>query len=435
MNAGHSYLRQLRALSRNVRLYLISVAVIGFAVLGIHTVLLNLYLLRLGIGPEFIGLVIAVGQFVYSIFCLLGGMLGLRWGSRQMMIAGVGLLVIGLGLLPLVEFIPAAWQRIWLLATYALIRLGAALHLVNGVPFLAGATGPAERNHAFSMQAAGQSLFAFVGSLAGGFLPALWTWLLKLGLDRPEPYRYPLLLASLLLAPVVPLLLTTRPDAANRTKPPAMGNVGAQKNEPLPENERINQDPEPKILAPIGLIAVLSLVVFLRCAARGTVNAFGNIYLDADLGVPTAQIGALNAVGQLAAVPAALAMPWLAVRWGQQRTIVWGTLGMAVILLPMATVHHWAAAGLSFIGITLLTSITSPAITVYAQEAVPTAWQAGTSGATNMAAGLGFASSAALGGYVVTLLGYQSVFWIGAALASFGAVLFAICASRLKHGG
>jgi MFS family permease len=424
MNVRFSPTHPFRAFSRNVRLYLSTVAIIGFAVLGVHAVLLNLYLLRLGLGPEFIGLVIAAGQFVYSIFCLLGGMLGVRWGSRKVMILGVATLFVGLGSLPLVEFVPAAWARGWLLVTYALMRLGAALYLVNGVSFLSGATGPAERNHAFSMQAAAQSLLAFAGSLVGGLLPALWAHLLDLTVDGPEPYRYSLLLACLLLAPIGPLLLTTRTDAVDR---PTV-RMGRSENAPR------EQDTAKGGAAPVGLILLLSLVVFLRCAARGTVNAFANIYLDAGLGVPTAQIGALNAAGQLAAALSALTMPVLASRWGQRRTVVRGTLGMALILLPLATIRHWAAASTSFVGITLLTSITSPAITVYAQEAVSPAWRAAMSGATNMAAGMGFASTAALGGYLVVALDYQSIFWVGVTMAALGAVLFGIWVPRQSSG-
>ena len=47
VNAG--YLHQLRVFSRDVRLYLTTVAIIGFTSLGVYSVLLNLYLLRLGL--------------------------------------------------------------------------------------------------------------------------------------------------------------------------------------------------------------------------------------------------------------------------------------------------------------------------------------------------------------------------------------------------
>ena len=55
-----TYLQTLQILNRDVRLYLAATATYGFAQEGIRGVLLNLYLLRLGYGPRFIGLVSAV---------------------------------------------------------------------------------------------------------------------------------------------------------------------------------------------------------------------------------------------------------------------------------------------------------------------------------------------------------------------------------------
>lgn len=82
-----SYLNTLRLFSREARLYLVTAGLIGFTIFGgIYTTLLNLYLLRLGYGPEFIGLVNAVGLFGLAIFSLPAGMLGDRWGVRRMMI-------------------------------------------------------------------------------------------------------------------------------------------------------------------------------------------------------------------------------------------------------------------------------------------------------------------------------------------------------------
>ena len=51
-----AYVRDLWGFDRNVRLYLISGALVGFAAAGgIHTVLSNLYILRLGYGFELVG--------------------------------------------------------------------------------------------------------------------------------------------------------------------------------------------------------------------------------------------------------------------------------------------------------------------------------------------------------------------------------------------
>lgn len=57
------YLQRLRSFERDVRLFLVLPALIGFTVFaGINTVLFNLYLMRLGDGPEFIGLVKAISH-------------------------------------------------------------------------------------------------------------------------------------------------------------------------------------------------------------------------------------------------------------------------------------------------------------------------------------------------------------------------------------
>ncbi|MFQ5794339.1 MAG: MFS transporter [Candidatus Bipolaricaulia bacterium] len=105
------YLHTLRLFSRDVRLYLITTVLLGFTIFGgIYSVLLNLYLLRLGYGPEFVGLFNAVGLLTFAVFSLPAGALGGRWGSRRTLIAGLGLTSVGLGVLPLAEFIPSTLQ-------------------------------------------------------------------------------------------------------------------------------------------------------------------------------------------------------------------------------------------------------------------------------------------------------------------------------------
>ena len=84
-----------------------------------------------------------------------------------MMIAGTGLAVAGFGSLPFAEFLFAALQAGWLLATYTIAWLGLALYFVNSIPFLMNATGPGEHTHAFSVRTALGPLAGFAGSLVG----------------------------------------------------------------------------------------------------------------------------------------------------------------------------------------------------------------------------------------------------------------------------
>jgi len=395
------YLQTLRRFSRDVRLYLVSAALIGFTIFGgIYTVLLNLYLLRLGYDAPFIGLVNAAGPLALGIFCLPAGALGGRWGSRRAMIAGLILSVPGFGLLPLAEFVPAAAQPAWLLAMYVIGYLGFATYLVNSNPFLTDITTASERSHAFSLQAALWPLAGFAGSLIGGVLPGLLAGPLQMSLDHPQPYRYPLIFAALLLIPGVMALLAIRPGGHARERVAA--------TEPAPRR----------------LIILLAVITLLQMGGEAIARTFFNVYLDTRLQVSTALIGALVGVGQLLAVPAALATPILAARWGIARTAAIGSAGIALSLVPLAFFSHWAAAGLSFMGVIALASIRRPLMTVYSMELVRPAWRAAMSGATTMAVGLSWAAIAWGGGYLIAALGYRSLFLSGAGLTGAGALLF-----------
>jgi len=203
-----NYVHNLRSLNRNVLLYLAATCLIGFALDGgVFAVLFNLYLLRLGFGPEFIGQVIASGMITYSITALISGSVGERFGYRVMMVIGLILMSGGGFFLPLAEFLPRNWQQITIISLFSLLYIGMGFYYVNCVPYVTSISSEAEHSRAFSMQTAILALAAFTGSLFGGFLPAIFAGWFGLDLDHAAPYRYPLILASLALLPGVYILL------------------------------------------------------------------------------------------------------------------------------------------------------------------------------------------------------------------------------------
>lgn len=402
-----TYLQMLRLFSRDLRLFLVTAAIVGLAWDGMRTVLLNLYLLRLGYGPQSVGLINGVGALAFALLCPPAGTMGRRWGSRNMLIAGASLLAAGFGLLPLAEFLPAAWRTGWLLATSVLTYLGLALYLVNGLPFMMDATQPEERNYAFSVHMALAPLAAVAGSLAGGLLPGAFSTLLGLPLEEAATYRFPLWLAALLLIPGVVALLATR-------------SVDGEWIQTTPSSTPAALDSR----APSRLLIAIALIMALRFGGRGGVATFFNVYMDEGLGVSTALIGTLVATAQLLSVPAALAAPLLAARWGNARTIFWGTIGMALCTLPLALIPHWAAAGLGFVSSTPLFSLTTGPIRVFSQELVTPRWRAPMASAFMMGAGLAFSAASLTGGYAIVALGYNTLFLVGAGLIAAGGVLF-----------
>jgi MFS family permease len=399
-----TYLGAMRSFSRNVQLYLASTALMSFTIYGgIYSTLLNLYFLRLGYGPAFIGWVHAVAALGYALFCLLAGVLGGRCGSRSMLILGLCLMVVAYALLPMGEFLPRPAQAGWLVATNLLGYLGVASYFVNGPPFLMGATGEAERNHAFSLRIALDPAACFLGGLVGGLLPVGFARIMGTALTDPAPYRASLWLAALLLAPGIFALLSTRVSQAERVQVVAPGR------------------------APYGLIALIALVVLLRYAGRAAVKTFFNVYLDDGLHLGPAQIGALSAIGQVLSIPAALATPSLMARWGKERTLFWGLLAMALAQLPLAAIPHWGAAGISFMVITALFSITTATIRVYSQEIVGPAHRSAMSSGSMMAEGVIGFGMALGGGYAIVLFGYPALFSMGAVLTALGALVFWAC--------
>ena len=399
-----TYQQSFRLFSRDVRLFLFAGAFVGFTYFGIYALLLNLYLLRLGYGPAVIGLVNAAGPLALALGSLPAGVLSQRWGSRRSLILGFSLLMLGFGLLPLVEFIPDGGRIGWLVATYMLAWLGGTFFVVSGNPFLVSATTAQERNHAFALQSAILALSGFVGNLVGGLLPGWFAGIFDVGLEQALPYRYPLWFAAALMLPAVFAAWALQPVSDEPDQRSAASSAAA----------------------PVTMMLLLTLVFLLRVAGEWAMRIFFNVYLDAGLHETTARIGTLTAVGQLLGI-AALSAPLAMARWGKVRTIGWGSVGMACAYLPLILLRHWVGAGLGFMGMVALVSLTNPMFTVFTLESVPARWRNMMAGTMFMAMGGAVALIALGGGYLIEGLGYRTLFLISASLPLVGALLFFSC--------
>ncbi len=125
----------MRGLHRNVRLYFVATALLGFSIDGgIYSVVFNLYLVRLGYGPEFIGVVNSVGLLVFALSACLRGARG-PGGLSSMVIAGMALIIVGGALLPLAQTIAPLAPGGWLITSYTLVFLGLAVFSSMPCPF------------------------------------------------------------------------------------------------------------------------------------------------------------------------------------------------------------------------------------------------------------------------------------------------------------
>jgi hypothetical protein len=408
------YLRTLSRFSHELRIFLVTAVLVAMAWDGVRAVLFNLYLLRLDYGPQTIGMINAAGGLAFALMCLPAGALGTRRGSRAMLVAGLAVLAAGIFLLPLAELLAAGWRTAWLLAMTFLQYLGLSLYYVNSLPFLMEVTGAEERSHAFSVHIALVPISAFAGSLLAGLLPGVTSGLLGVSVKEAAAYRFPLWLSALLLVPAVLLLVRTWP--------------GSGQHAPQAARDRSIPRPAASIgraeKAPYGLIITIGVLMALRFAGRGTVATFFNVYLDDGLGVPPALIGTLAAIAQLLSVPAALLAPLVTARWGATRAIFWGGLGMALFVLPLALVPHWAAAGAGFAGTTALFMMTGGPLRLFGQELVAPRWRAIMASSFMLGQGLAFAAASLAAGYMIVSLGYPVLFLAAAGFMGAAALFF-----------
>lgn len=408
----------LRQLRPDLGRYYLAVSLIGFAVDGgVYAVLLNLFLARLGYGPEVIGLVNAAGMVVFALASLPAGIVGERWGSKRIMLVGLGLIVAGAVLLPLADLLPAEARLPWLITLISCLYLGLALAFVNTAPLLLGLVAPDRRNQAYATQTALLGLASFLGSLLGGLVPTVVSVLTGVSLDQPMPYRYGLIVAGVTVIPALLALARIRPGAVPEVPAPPAG-------APAPRADS----------AILGLLALIALVRVLQVAGLAVTNTFINLYLDAELRVPTAQIGVLLAIGRLVGVPTALSSAALSARFGNRTVVIGASLATAVGMLPLALIPHWSAAWLSLLIVSGLSSVRYPASIVYFLNLVPPNRRATTAGVTEMAAGICFTALTFGGGYIITLLSYRALFLLGAALTGLSALVFwALFRSRHGH--
>jgi MFS family permease len=396
-----NYWSTVRGFNRDIWLYLAAWSLLGFGYFGIMGVLLNLYLLRLGYGPTFIGMFIGSGQLLWAALALPVAALGMRIGPRNGMAIGLSLNAAGAALVLLVEGLPPAIWSTWLIASWMLLWAGAAFNTVNSVPYLMGISSEEERNYAFAAQSSVMALTAFGGSLVAGFLPGLFAGWRGLSLEAPTPYRLALWIAPFLFLLGAWVILRARPI------------ILPQPDKSTPEGAR----------RPSAILLFVALTIFLIAATEGALRSFFNVYLDTGLAVETSRIGVIMGVGQLLPAAAALTAPVLMNWLGPGRTFSLTSLAAGLFMLPLALVPHWAAAAFSFVGIIGANATSIPARNVFSQICVGPQWRTSAAAAATIGLGLGWATMAALGGVIIEAWGFAALFLLGSLLALTSALL------------
>jgi len=409
------YLDRVRLLNRDTWLIISSSAVVYFAPFGLVAVLFNLYLLRLGYGPDFVGLVNGAGFVAGTLASLPGAEIGRLWGTRRAALVGLSSNTVLWCLLLLSFWLRGGWRSTWIVVGMCLLNLsGWGLYGVNILPFTMDATSARERDHAFSLLSAMTAALSFLGASAGGILPSLAGRALNRPLTDPAPFAL-----SLAGAPVAFLLATA---LLARTSPRA-GVPAARHCDSSPRSE-----------PPLRTLAAMGLVMLLIWAGTSSVTTFYNIYLDDGLRIPTGAIGITMAAGNLLAVPASLLAPLALARLGGARTYLVSHLAVAAGAALLALVARSGVAAFAYLATQALVALARPGINILQMEVIPAPWRPTMSAVVTIALTLGSATMAFLGGRLIVSSGYRALFIVGCVLVLLGAGLFALFFARGRSG-
>lgn len=403
--------------SRDTQLLTVATGIFAVSFLGVQTLAKTLYILRMGYGLEYLGLFGATGAIAYTAMGLPSGALGSYFGTRWTMFVGGIITVIGMAILPLVEWLPPSWHNLWPLMTQTLTSIGWSLFNINLVPALMGASTVENRSSAYAINSMMRGLGAFIGAILAGLLPNVFYALYGYGPEQPDPYRLSLWVAAALgLFALLPLF-------------------GARPTLQLTQSTQVKADSG----FPVWTIVLLVFHVYFAQVGIAVCQTFCSAYMDTDLRLTTAVIGLITGAGQFAAVLSPLFAPRLSARYGHAWLLTTTTLATAISLLPLALLPHWLGVTVGGLGVTALAAMWMPALQVFQMELVDARWRSLAYGIVSMAMSLTYASTSLFGGQIAAQWGYQRLFLLAVGLSLIGTVIIwamrrnpAVLASRVQ---
>lgn len=394
--AWRDYQEAARAFTPAARRFLLSIffAFVGF---GIHQVLFNLYLVEAGWTEGEVGRAISLNGFGLAAAAIPAAWFAERHGRRRAIVLGALLEALALAVRSLVT------DHTVILGLSFLAGVAQSMIAIAAGPFIAEHSSSRERTHLFSTFFSVELIAAVLGSLVGGWLPAVLAqlpepWLLS----RFASYRATLLLgAAIEAAAMLPLALLAMGPETPMVAPrgAARGEVG-------------------RTLRAIGLYA--TLIGF----GAGLVIPFMNLYFANRFQCTSAQIGTFFGVAQVLTAIAALGAPALAVRFGRLRTAFVAQLLSLPFLVTLGFEKHLSIAVAAFLVRATLMQATTPLFSAFVMEALPVELRARATSFINLLWNIGWAISATASGLLIERWGYDKPFYVTAVLYAIAAIWF-----------
>ncbi len=378
------YADRVRSFSRNARLYLLNVVIVG-AAMGVFRLLFNFYVLSLGYDQALLGRLITVSSMTALLAALPMGYLADLLGRKK------SLLISGALMSASILFIVIYPSQEMLYAMNAVSGIGQSLGAVTMAPFLMENSGEKERTYLFSFSSGLQMAMASVGNWIGGYLP---TWI---GMTRGVPpissqaYAGSLMVVSLTVAVgLIPLAMLRTPR--------------------LERSER-------SVFAPLSyasknpsLLGKLILPMLVTSIGAGLIMPFMNVFFRQVHHQPDPVIGSLFAWGSLAMGVGLLLAPPLADRMGKiQLVVATQALSIPFLIILGFSPIFWMSAIAYYIRLALM-NMSGPIYQTFVMEHVEPSARATVASLVSMAWSFGWALSPTVSGYLQVQYGFGPPF-------------------------
>ena len=194
------FIKEIQGLNRNIKVYLVTIFLSNLS-FGVFQADFNLYILSLGLTPDFLGIILSLAPFAQAVTAIPIGFLAEKIGHKRSLIL-VNLVV---GLAYLMRVISA--NRWIILAGSFLAGVMACGYFIIQLPFLSHYAGE-NKNLPFTFANLIMFSATSFGALLGGFLPR---WIAPLALGTVPSFRLVLAAFSLLIiVGTLPLFLLSR---------------------------------------------------------------------------------------------------------------------------------------------------------------------------------------------------------------------------------
>ncbi len=334
----NEYIRTVSGFHKNVKLLLLRSFVICLYT-GIYGILFNLYVLNLGYGADFLGLVLATHVLASSAMSIPAGFLCDRFDKKKLMVVS--------GLLSTLSAIPLyLFSSPWTLLLFSILGgVFVSISSVTLTPLLAENCRKNDTVHVFSANASISWIASVIGCALGGILPGMWG-LLKL---RMDPLQLTLLASIVLLAMglAITLFMAERGGARCRCGSFSLKDV------------RLSPD--------VWKFTVTSLTFGV---ASGMIVPYFNVYFTRALHVGVLEVGIASAVAGAVMVIGFVATPYMTSKIGKVRSAVVTKIFSAPFLMLMALTESFLVAAAAYVAYMFFINMAGPATTSFQMEQI-----------------------------------------------------------------